>query len=295
MCYFRGMQHKVIFIINPKAGVKKKMDIPAFIREHFPAETEKEIVLWKDPNDFESIRQRIVSGGFTIAVAVGGDGTVNQVAAALNHTDVALGILPFGSGNGLARSIGVSMDIKTALKQIVTGTIRKIDSGTINGIPFFCTSGTGFDAHIGHLFAGSTKRGFWTYCKIIFRELSSYQPKEYEISIDGKELKKTAFLLTFANAGQYGNDFYIAPGALLDDGLLQVIIVKPFSFFVAPFIVWKVFRRKAENSRYIRTYAGKHITVKVQGEAILHFDGEPVKTGKNIEVEIAPATLRVIS
>jgi YegS/Rv2252/BmrU family lipid kinase len=289
------MQHKALFIINPKAGVKKKMDIPAFIGEHFPAGIEKEIVLWKDPNDFESIRQRIVSGGFTVAVAVGGDGTVNQVAAALNNTGIALGILPFGSGNGLARSIGVSMNIKKALLQIANGTVRKIDSGTINGIPFFCTSGTGFDAHIGHLFAGSTKRGFLTYCRIIFRELSSYQPKEYEISIDGKELKQTAFLLTFANAGQYGNDFYIAPGALLDDGLLQVIVVRPFNFFVAPFIVWKVFRRKAENSKYIRTYAGKNIIVKVKGGAAIHFDGEPVTTDKDIEVKVVPATLNVIS
>ncbi|MCD6068431.1 MAG: diacylglycerol kinase [Bacteroidetes bacterium] len=287
------MSRKVIFIINPKAGVKKKMDVPAFIERHFSPAIEKEIVLWENANDFDSIRRRISEGGFTIAVAVGGDGTVNQVAAALNHTDVALGILPFGSGNGLARSIGVSMDIQKALKQIESGTVRKIDSGMINNFPFFCTSGTGFDAQIGHRFASSTKRGFWTYCKIIFRELFSYVPREYEINIDGKELKQKAFLLTFANAGQYGNDFYIAPGAQLDDGQLQLVVVRPFSIWVAPFIVRKVFKRKP--SRYISISAGKDIRVKVKGPTAIHFDGEPVSVNENIQVSIMGKTLNVIS
>lgn len=289
------MPKKVLFIINPKAGVKKKMDVPAFIEEHFPSGIEKEIVTWNNPSSFEAIKNKIFEGGFTVAVAVGGDGTVNQVAAVLNNTNVTLGILPFGSGNGLARSIGISMDIPQALQQVAKGTAKKIDSGTINDIPFFCTSGTGFDAHIGHLFAGNTKRGFSTYAKIILKELFSYKPQRYKLTIDGKEINEKAFLLTFANAGQYGNDFYIAPEAKMDDGILQVVVVKPFNLLMAPFIVLKAFRRKAHTSSYITTFRGKEIKISRSEESVIHFDGEPATVKGNIYVKVAQQTLSVIS
>lgn len=290
---FASMQ-KVAFIINPKAGVKKKMDVPAFIEEHFSKEIQKEIILWKNKDDFENIKQRVLTGGFTIAVAVGGDGTVNQVAATLNNTNIALGILPFGSGNGLARSIGVPMDIKAALKQIERGKVNKIDSGTINNIPFFCTSGVGFDAHIGNLFASSTTRGFSTYFKIIRKELFSYKAKTYELTIDGKTIKREAFLITFANAGQYGNDFYIAPLADMRDGILHITLVKPFSLFMAPGLAIKAFRKKAHLSKYVETFTGKNISVKITEASPIHFDGEPLLVKENLEVKVFEQTLNVM-
>lgn len=288
------MSEKVAFIINPKAGVKKKMDVPAFIEEHFPKSISKEIIVWKNKDDFDSIKQHVLTGGFTIVVAVGGDGTVNQVAAALNNTTIALGILPFGSGNGLARSIGVSMDIKEALRQIEGGKTNTIDSGTINNIPFFCTSGIGFDAHIGNLFATNTKRGFSSYFKIIRKELFSYKPKTYELNIDGRIIKREAFLITFANAGQYGNNFYIAPLADMRDGILHISVVKPFSLFMAPSLAYKAFRKKIHFSRYVETFEGKEISIKITEPSPIHFDGEPTEVKEDITVKIKGNTLKVI-
>ncbi|MDP2386094.1 MAG: YegS/Rv2252/BmrU family lipid kinase [Bacteroidota bacterium] len=285
---------KVAFIINPKAGVKKKMDVPAFIEEHFSKIIPKEIILWKNKDDFESIKERVLTGGFTIAVAVGGDGTVNQLAATLNNTNIALGILPFGSGNGLARSIGVPMDIKAALNQIERGKVNRIDSGTINNIPFFCTSGIGFDAHIGNLFASSTTRGFSTYFKIIRRELFSYKPKTYELTIDGEKIKREAFLITFANAGQYGNDFYIAPLADMRDGILHISIVKPFSLFMAPVLAYKAFKKRTHLSKYVETFTGKDISVKISEPSPIHFDGEPTQVEEDLSVKVYDQTLNVV-
>lgn len=289
------MQKKVVFIINPKAGVKKKMNVPAFIEEHFSKEIEKKIIVWQKIEDLGKIKQEILSGGFNVAVAVGGDGTVNQIAEIINHTDIALGILPFGSGNGLARSIGVSMDIKTALSQVASGHVKKIDSATINDIPFFCTGGTGFDAHIGHLFATNKKRGFSSYVKIIFRELRRYKPKHYKLRLDSKEYEHDAFLITFANAGQYGNDFYIAPNAVMNDGILEVVVVKPFSFFSAIGLVIKAFKRKSHLSKHVITYSAQNISVELPENSYIHVDGEPKPMSGIINVRINRNSLNVIS
>lgn len=286
---------KVVFIVNPKAGVKKKIDVPQLIADNFSKEIPSEILIWKDKNDFEKIRERIFAGNFTIAVAVGGDGTVNEVAKTVNHTNVALGVIPFGSGNGLARSIGVPMNAIEAIKRIENGSIKTIDSGLINDKPFFCTSGMGFDAHIGSLFASSTKRGFWTYAKITIRELFGYKPIEYKITNNGSTFTRKAFLITFANAGQYGNDFFIAPQASMSDGLLHVAILRPFSLLIAPFLVAKIFRRKAHQSRYIETSTAAALTVSRPGPGAIHFDGEPGEAGAEVTVKIVPQSLKVIS
>lgn len=288
------MQKKFIFIINPKAGVKKKMDIPAFIKSNIPAQVSYDIVLWKNKDDFESIQQQILTGGYTVAVAVGGDGTVNQIAKTINNTSIALGILPFGSGNGLARSLGVPMNTREALLFVVNNEIKTVDSGIINNIPFFCTSGVGFDAKIGALFASSTKRGFSSYVKIVLKEFISYKPQNYSITIDGKTQEVNAFLIAFANAGQYGNDFYIAPEASMNDGILHITVLKPFRFFSVLGLVIKIFNRKAHLSKHIESYNGKEIIVHREEEGPFHFDGEPGITGKEVKVKIIPNSLRVV-
>ncbi|MFL5753237.1 MAG: diacylglycerol/lipid kinase family protein [Bacteroidia bacterium] len=289
------MEKKVIFIVNPKAGVKKKIDVPRLIEDNFSKAIPYEIIIWKNKNDFNSIRERIFTEKFTIAVAVGGDGTVNEVAKAVNHTNVVLGVIPFGSGNGLARSIGVPMNAIAAIKRIENGIVKTVDSGLINAKPFFCTSGMGFDAHIGSLFASSTKRGFWTYTKIVIRELFGYKSQEYQIKQKGGTITKKAFLLTFANAGQYGNDFYIAPEANMTDGLLHVVILKPFSLLMAPFLVLKIFNRKANRSRYIETFTATELTIQRSAPGAVHYDGEPESMPADVQVSVVPQSLKVIS
>jgi len=289
------MEKKVVFIINPKAGVKKKMDIPAFIKEHFSSEINYDIIIWNNKDDFKNIQQQILNGNYTIAVAVGGDGTVNQIAQTVNHTNIALGILPFGSGNGLARSIGVPMDIKGALGLIAKGKTKKIDSGLINKVPFFCTSGVGFDAHIGALFASNTKRGLKSYIKIIWKEYFSYKAQDYKLIVDGKEENVNAFLIAFANAGQYGNNFYIAPQAAMNDGIIDISVLKPFALPSAIGLLRKILARKANLSKHIQSFSGKEIKLIRKEAGPFHFDGEPGITGAEVIVTVVPNSLNVIS
>lgn len=294
MGLIRIMNKKVAFIINPKAGVKKKIDLQQFIRDNFSKSIPFDIILWENKDDFESIKKRIHEGGYTIAVACGGDGTVNQVAAAVKQTPVALGILPLGSGNGLARTLRIPMDLKKALKTIETASIRLIDGGTINGHSFFCTCGVGFDAHIAGRFASSTKRGFWTYFKITMGEFFSYKPKQYTIQADDVRVTTPAFLITVANAGQWGNDVYIAPKAKIDDGIFHVSILKPFSNLTLPGLGLKIMNKRVHKSPSLQTLKGKNITISFDGVLPVHFDGEPTEFKDVIQVDVVPGALKVV-
>lgn len=288
------MTQKIAFVINPNAGVKKKIDIIEFIKTHFPKHITYDLIVWKNKDDFESVRQEILSGNYSIVVACGGDGTVNQVASVIAQSKMALGIFPLGSGNGLARSNGIPLNLKKALDVIKQGNIKQIDGALINGKAFFCTAGVGFDAHIATEFAASTKRGFMTYFKTTLKEFFNYKPQNYKITIDGKSFETKAFLITIANAGQWGNDVFIAPEAELNDGILNISILKPFSKFSIPSIAIKLFSKKIHTSVCLQSENGKQIEIEFNGELPVHFDGEPMIVSKNISVTIMPLALKVI-
>ncbi len=288
------MQPKIAFIINPKAGVKKKIDLKAFITAHFPKDIPFDLIVWENKDDFESIKKHILVNPYSIVVACGGDGTVNQVASVVVNTNMALGILPLGSGNGLARSNQIPMNLKQALAVIAKGSIRKMDSALLNGIPYFCTAGVGFDALIANCFATSTKRGFATYISTTFKEFFNYKPNTYTITVDGKTTNVEAFLITIANAGQWGNDVYIAPGAKLDDGLLRVSILKPFLKRSIPSIGLKLFLKKIDTSKSFMALVGKKIDIKFNQELPVHFDGEPLLVKDKLSIEVIPLSLNVV-
>lgn len=288
------MPRKLLFIVNPNAGKKISGTLIDTIRKEFPQNIYYQIVVWKDRDHFKEVLDILHSQDYTDAIAVGGDGTVNAVAKSVVGTNIALGIVPAGSGNGLARSLGLSMKVEEAIKQIAKGNKTKIDHGTVNGIPFFCTSGIGFDAHIGNLFATSTKRGLQSYVKITLREIFKYRAKDYTLSFNGQTIKRKAFLITVANAGQYGNDFYIAPQASMQDGLFHIAIVKPFNGFVAPGLLNKVLKRKAHLSNYIETFSTDKITIIREKEDSIHYDGEPEMESKEVVFENMPGSLNVI-
>ena len=288
------MNQKIAFVINPNAGVKKKINIIEFIKEHFPKTISYDFIVWKNKDDFESVKQQILSGNYTIVVACGGDGTVNQVSSVLAHTTMALGIFPLGSGNGLARSNKIPLDLKQALQIIERGTIKQIDGATINGHPFFCTAGVGFDAHIANEFATSTKRGFVTYFKTTVKEFFSYTPSLYKITVDGRSIEVKAFLITVANAGQWGNDVYIAPEADMSDGILNVSILKEFPKIAIPMIGIKLFSKKIHTSIQLISEKGKHIDIEFSGELPVHFDGEPLTISDKLSISIMPLALKVV-
>ena len=288
------MDRKILFIVNPNAGKKISGKLIETIRQEIPADIYSEIAIWTDKAHFTEITHKLQTESFTDAVAVGGDGTVNQVAKTVLNTGITLGIVPAGSGNGLARSLGISVKTEEAIKQIAKGKTTLIDSGTVNGIPFFCTSGIGFDAHIGKLFATSAKRGLKSYVKITLQEFSSYKAQEYKIIIDGKELDRKAFLITVANAGQYGNNFYIAPQAKLNDGLFHIVVLKPFNLFGGTGTVLKVLQRKANEAKLIETFTGKELTITRGNPDSIHFDGEPYLQGEKLKYILYSKSLRVI-
>jgi YegS/Rv2252/BmrU family lipid kinase len=288
------MPRKLLFIVNPNAGKKMSQFIIETIRKEFPQNIYYQIAIWKDKNHFDEITTLLMTQGYTDAIAVGGDGTVNHVAKSILNTDITLGIVPIGSGNGLARSLGLSMKIEEVIHQIAVGKTAKIDNGTVNGIPFFCTSGIGFDAHIGNLFATSAKRGLQSYVKITLRELFKYRAKNYTLALNNQTFQRKAFLITVANAGQYGNDFYIAPLASMQDGLFHVVLLKPFNVFHLPLLMTRILTKKAHLSTCIETFVTNKLTITRDEKDTIHFDGEPTFEGKEVVFENHPKSLSVI-
>lgn len=265
-----------------------------FIEENFKPNCEFNILVWKEIDGFTEIAQEIKTGDYSDVIAAGGDGTVNRVAQELIETGIRFGVLPLGSGNGLARSLGLSMNLNRCLIQLAEGKSTAIDTGTANGHPFFCTAGLGFDAHIGNLFASSIKRGFGSYVRIIARELFSYKAKDYNLHINDSVVHKKAFLITVANAGQYGNDFYIAPQASMTDGKFHVVIVKPFNILKVAGIFSNILRRKAYLSRSIETLEASELTIERAVDDSLHVDGEPMAAPAKTLFSIRKTSLQVI-
>jgi YegS/Rv2252/BmrU family lipid kinase len=288
------MTRKIAFIINPTAGTKNKNLIRELIHENMPNHIQYEIMIWNEKNGFSDLWKEIIDKKFETVVAVGGDGTVNEVAKHTAGTGIKLGIIPTGSGNGLARSLGISMKTDRAVQTILKNSVTTIDGGSINNTKFFCTSGVGFDAHIGSMFAKNKRRGLFGYIKITLQELVAYKPQNYRIEVNGKIINRDAFLITFANAGQYGNDFYIAPQAKTNDGKLHMVILKPFPLLLSPFIIWKIDRKNAHKSRFIETFVTDKILLRRNEGGAVHFDGEPTEEGYDIEVKIKKAELKII-
>ena len=288
------MSRKLLFIVNPRSGKKNSGKVIDIITKEIPTNVEYEIGLWTNIGEFNILADKLKSQNFTDAIAVGGDGSVNLVGKTVLNKNITLGIIPTGSGNGLARSLGYKMEISEALKQIIEGKTTLIDSGTVNGSPFFCTSGIGFDARIGNLFTTAAKRGLRSYIKMIFKEYFSYQPNTYFLKFEGKEFSKRAFLITIANAGQYGNNFYIAPQAKINDGLFHIAILKPFSFLQSIGIVLKIMNRKADRSRFIETHTCKELKIIRGKNDAIHFDGEPEVLGTELHYTLNPKSVKVI-
>jgi len=288
------MSQKIAFVINPNAGTKRKLNIIEFIKSNFSKNIAYDFIVWKNKDDFESVKEQILKGKYTIVVACGGDGTVNQVASVVINTSIALGILPLGSGNGLARSNKIPLDLKKALYLIYLGQSKKIDSALINHNYFFCTAGIGFDAHIANQFAVSTKRGFITYFSTTLKEFFGYKPNNYTITVDGATIGTQAFLITIANAGQWGNDVYIAPEAELNDGILNVSILKPFTKFAIPLIGIKLFSKKIHTSVKLISLKGKKIEIEFMGELPVHYDGEPIMSKDRLSISVLPMSLNIV-
>ena len=281
--------------MNPISGGKKK-DLFLSLLEHYPDTRNYAVELKK--TDYAGhgsiIAREAIQVGVTKIVAVGGDGTVNEIAKELIGTNASLGIIPFGSGKGLARHLQIPMDTKKALELLNNAHTTTIDAGLLNTQIFFCIAGLAFDAHVGKIFAGMKGRGFWGYIKSVVKEYFSYVSEEYEVEINDQKSKHRAFLITVANAGQYGNNVYIAPMADINDGLLDLCIVKNPLLYRMPSMVWRAFNRSMHKSPFTTTIQASKIIIRRKNNGAFHLDGEPLEGGTEFKFEIKEAALKVL-
>ncbi len=287
-------EEPVLFLINPISGNGKKEKIAEEIKQHFPrGEYDAKVLVTKFPGDATQIARQYLHKGFTNFVVVGGDGTVNETARALVHSDAKLGIVPVGSGNGLARHLKIPLKISKSLDVIKRGKSRIIDYGRLNEQFFFCTAGVGFDAHIGDVFMKSNQRGFSTYFRSTLAEFRRYKPQKYRLKTLGGEVEKEAFLITFANASQYGNNAFIAPNASVEDGKMNVVIMKPFPITKALSLGPRLFLKSILQSPYVESFECASISVDRPQNDVVHCDGESFEMGTELSAEIVSEGLEV--
>ena len=287
-------RNKIGFIINPTSGTKSKDILPGLIHEILDeTRFEPKIKFTEFAGHGSKIARKMVKEGFDIVVAVGGDGTINEIAQALIHTNTALGIIPSGSGNGLARHLQIPLDFRGSIALLNTCRISEIDYGTANDIVFVCPCGVGFDAHVGNQFAQSKTRGFITYLKSIFGEFMKYKPKKYRFKTKDNKFTKRAFLVTFANASQYGNNAFIAPDANIQDGKLDICILQPFPAYKAVAIGWRLMNKKINESQNVTILRTDEVSIKRKRRDVFHFDGEPCMMKKKITVKAHHRVLKV--
>ncbi len=286
---------KIVFIVNPKSGTLGKTNWIAISTKMLAQEFDLEFQYTTHRGHACELAQKAAANKVAIVAAVGGDGTVNEIASALIHTDTALAILPLGSGNGLARDLGISTLLPfSAVEAIKKGKTIQIDYGTANGIPFFCTCGVGFDAHISRIFATNKKRGFWNYVILAIREYFRYKPVECTLEYDGKTEKKKAFIVNCANIQQLGNNAYIAPKANYTDGLLNVTILKPFGLIGAVRLGTFLFLRQIDKIKYAETFECERLVLNIPTDTPFHYDGEAAQVPNRIEIEAVKLGLKVI-
>ncbi|MEN0056059.1 MAG: diacylglycerol kinase family protein [Mucilaginibacter sp.] len=288
------MKRKALFIINPISGGKKKDGVPELIDQNLDKSVFDATIVFSDGVSHARIIASEAVGKYDIVVAVGGDGTVNEIASAIVGSNTALGIVPYGSGNGLARFLGVPMHAQQAIQTLSSGRVESIDSGQLNGKPFFNMAGMGFDAHISEVFSHGKKRGFVSYIKSSLQEIATYNEQDYHIEIDGKVYNRKAFMLSIANSSQYGNNAHISPKASVQDGLLDVCVIRKFPLWRFPEMGIRMLTKQSEGTSYVEILRGKQINVTRLTVGPIHLDGEPEVMGKDIHINIVPNSLKVI-
>lgn len=283
------------FIINPISGIKRKQSIVATI-DSVLGERGISYSLWfTTPKERgEVLCKKAIEQGFSCVIAVGGDGTVHEIGKSLINTNVPLGIIPVGSGNGLARNLGIPLSLKKAVMNLINGSIAIIDTIKVNNEKYLGVAGVGFDAFVAKKFAKENTRGIKTYSKIVMREFKSFEPSPYEIHLNGETINTSAFLITIANSAQYGNNAHIAPHAKMNDGLFDICIMEDFPILQAPGLIARLFLRNIDESKYYQTVSSSQCTIK-QNQSYVQLDGDVYNLGSELQFNINPKSLRVIT
>jgi diacylglycerol kinase (ATP) len=289
-------KEKVCLIINPVSGNESKKNIPEEVAMAIDQKKNDLIIrVTGYPLHASEIAREAVKEGYKSVIVAGGDGTVNEAARELINTSTTLGIIPLGSGNGLARDLGIPIDAEKALDIVLREHRRSIDYGIANGHIFFCTCGFGFDAFISDRFAEERRRGPLGYVRNVLESVVDFKSDEYELTHDEGILRERAFILTCANASQYGNEAHIAPGASLDDGKMNVSILKPLNALEIPQTTLQLFTRNIDKNSKMTTLVTQRLHIKRSRAGMMHVDGEPVQSEKEIDVRIFHKGLHVFA
>ncbi len=282
----------ISFIINPTSGTGKVKEIPALIHAYFSKKGGQYTIRYTEyAGHAKHIVNEEIAHGSTIIVAVGGDGTVNEVGTALLHSQASLGIIPTGSGNGLARHLHIPLQPLQALHVITEGNPITIDTGDVNGRPFFCTAGIGLDASVSERFSTLKGRGLANYMKASLSEYKKYMPEEVTDE-NGNSYK--GFLMSFCNANQYGNNAFISPTSNIQDGKLEFVSITPLPWFQMPSFVLYLFSKRLHQHTAYQAISFQRFELKRKKSGALHVDGDPVEHTDLLIVKCVPKSLKVI-
>ncbi len=289
------MAYQTLIIINPHSGhrrgtlpqkdIERSVDTSVF---------DYKIILTEYAGHAYELAQNAITSNIEVVIVAGGDGTINEVVNALQNSSIKIGIVPIGSGNGLARELKIPLRVTSAMAIIHRMKTRKIDLIDLGHQVSVNVAGVGFDAHIAHLFNFSKKRGIWTYFKMTIVEYFKYKPQKYTLKYADKQIERTAFLIAFANTRQFGNNAFIAPKAIDNDGLMEVCILKPFPLIQAPILAIRAFTKSIHHSRYYESFRVKKLEITSKNLTIGHADGEVIHLKGKANISMNPSSLELI-
>lgn len=290
----KSEKKNILFVINPVAGTGLHKGIEPLINKYLDSNRYNcEIFYTAKPKQALHLRQLGLLENLFMVVAVGGDGTVNEVASNIVKEDVTLGIIPTGSGNGFARHFNIPLNVVNAIKLLNTGKPITVDSGKIQGNLFLNVAGLGFDAYISSKFANLQRRGFLSYIKLAVNTFYKYRSKRYQIKIGDEVHERTAFLIAIANTSQYGNNAFIAPNAILDDGKFDICIMKPIKWYqIAPISI-RLFAGTLHKSSMVEYMLASRVEIE-QESNYFHYDGEPANGSTKLMAEVMPLSIKVM-
>lgn len=290
------IDNRYLLIINPVSGTWNKRGLAEAVQRRMSLSgVSVDTVFTSGAGDATRLAGQAVDAGYSAVIAAGGDGTINETATALCNTSIPLGIIPSGSGNGLARHLNIPVDPKLSLDVIAKGHVTDCDYGTVNDLPFFCTFGVGFDAAVSDAFARQKRRGKFMYVKSAFEQYVKYNPQVYTISANGNTLTEEAFIVVCCNASQYGNNAYIAPRADMTDGLLDITIVHAGTPLDTALVGVDLFTGYINRNTMIRSFRAPSAVISRSEDGPVHIDGEPLILGRDMDVKCHRSSLRIFT
>ena len=291
------MKEKIIFIVNPISGHKDKSKFPSMVDQLINKDRFDYTISWTEYGGHAvELTRQAISDGYDIIVAVGGDGTINEVATSMIGSDKTFAIVPCGSGNGLARHLHLPLKPDKVITEVINrGVKSQIDTATLNGIPFISIAGVGFDAIIADYFAKDPERGLKTYVKLVTEKYFKFKPQSYHIILDDStEFDCQPLFISLANSNQFGNNAVVSPHASLNDGLIDVCVFQKPGILGIPIIAERLMTKRIDRCKIVKIYKAKKINIIREKDDIANIDGEAKMTSKDIVVEVKPLSLNIL-